>query len=312
MLALEEENAAAKVQLNADTNAKIAASNEAAAQAQAAQLQANAQAAVQLFGAFQALSDAGFDSKIRDVTEETARLQEQMNATDDDAEKDRIKGRIDGLAKEKKALEEAKKNQQGFATAAALIATYLSAQQAFTSQLVAGDPTSLPRAFAAAIAATVAGLINVARIQGFDRSGRVRDQSGILTERDGRPIRRDNGDDLLVTAQVGEMFVNKAHQRRAELLYGDDVWKKIGIPGFASSGVVVNEWSARDIRRLSGYAGSGVVNDLFIPQPAPQVITQIIQAGVQQAQSERPIIVDVREVTDAQDRLASINELARA
>lgn len=312
LVALHTETEAQKTQITADANASRNASNQAAHDAEAARMQADAQAAVQLFGALQAFSDANFDSKIRDVTDQTAALQEQMNATTDAVEKERIKSRIDGLNKEKKALEESKKNNQVFATAAALISTYLSAQQAYASQLIPGDPSSFPRAIAAALAATIAGLLNVAKIQGFDKSGKVRGESGILTERDGRPIRRDNGDNLLVTAQVGEMFVNEAHQRKAQLLYGDDVWKKIGIPGFASSGVVVNEWSAQDIRRLSGYAGSGVVNDLFIPQPAPQVITQIIQAGAQQAQADRPIIVDVREVTDAQARVASVNELARA
>ena len=312
LLSLHTETEAQKTQITADANASRNASNQAAHEAELARMQADAQAAVQLFSALQAFSDANFDSRIRDVTEQTAALQEQMNATTDEVEKERIKSRIDGLNKEKKALEESKKNNQVFATAAALISTYLSAQQAYASQLIPGDPSSFPRAIAAAIAATIAGLLNVAKIQGFDKSGKVRGESGILTSNDGRPIRRDNGDNLLVTAQVGEMFVNEAHQRKAQLLYGDDVWKKIGIPGFASSGVVVNEWSAQDIRRLSGYAGSGVVNDLFIPQPAPQVITQVIQAGAQQALAERPIIVDVREVTDSQARVASVNELARA
>jgi len=308
LFAAEQENAAAKVQLNAETNATIAASNEAARQAELEQVNAMAGSIAALADQFQAFSDAQFDSKIRDVTDETAALQEQMNATDNEQEKARIKERIDGLNKEKAALEQRKKDEKGFAVFSALINTYLAAQQVLANPAFP-DPISKGIAMAATIAA---GLLNVAKLQGFDRSGKVRGESGVLTEADGRPIRRDNGDNLLVTAQVGEMYVNEYHQRRAQMLFGDDVWKRIGIPGFAGSGVVARDYTADEIRGLSGYAGSGVVNDLFVPQLQPQVITQIIQTqGVQQL-AERPVIVDIREVTSAQDRVARINEMTTA
>lgn len=305
LLALHTETEAAKTQATVDANAARAASNEQAAEADKARTQAVLGSMAQAFDQLQAFSDAGFDSKIRDVTEQTEDLQAQLDASNNDEEKARIKERIEGLNKEKAALEERKKSEKTFAIASALINTYLGAQQAFSNPAL-----PFPSNIIAGATIIAAGLLNVAKMQGFDKSGKVRGESGVLSSDDGRPIRRDNGDDLLVTAQVGEMYVNKAHQRRAQQLYGDDIWRNIGIPGFADSGIV--ELTSQDIRRLSGYAGSGVVDDLFMPQPSPQVITQVIQAGVIQAQVERPIIVDVREVTNAQDRVASITEFARA
>ena len=69
-------------------------------QAELEQVNAMAGSIAALADQFQAFSDAQFDSKIRDVTDETAALQEQMNATDNEQEKARIKERIDGLNKE--------------------------------------------------------------------------------------------------------------------------------------------------------------------------------------------------------------------
>lgn len=305
--AVDAELASNKVKLTVETNNAIVDSNSKRTEAEQASLQATGQSVASLLNTFQAFTDAGFDKDIADVSKQQASLQEQLNNATNEPEKQRIKERIEGLNKEKAALEERKKSEKGFAVAAALISTYLAAQQVFANPAF---PDPITKAIAAA-ATIAAGLLNVAKLQGFSTSGRVRNQSGVLNEYHGSPIRRDNGDDLLVTAQVGEMFINEAHQRKAKQLYGDDIWRRIGIPGFASSGVV-NEWSAQDIRRLSGYAGSGIVNDLFMPQPQPQAVTQVIQSQAIREQGDRPIIVDVREVTEVQDRVARINELARA
>ena len=53
---------------------------------------------------------------------------------------------------------------KAFAVAAATISTYLAAQQAYTSQLIPGDPTSPIRAGVAAGMAVISGLMNVQKI----------------------------------------------------------------------------------------------------------------------------------------------------
>ena len=113
------------------------------------------------------------------------------------------------------------------------------------------------------------------------------------------PIRRDNGDNLLVTAQVGEMFVNEAHQRKAQLSTAMTCGKKIGIPGFCilrrggqrmvSTGhphtlrLRGQRRCERPVHPATGSAGG-----------SPRSFR-----AAQQALSERPIVVDVREVTDS-------------
>lgn len=61
---------------------------------------------------------------------------------------------------------------KGLAVAATTISTYQAAQQAFASQLIPGDPTSLPRAILAMSTAVVSGLANVKSILAVDTSGR--------------------------------------------------------------------------------------------------------------------------------------------
>lgn len=54
---------------------------------------------------------------------------------------------------------------------------------------------------------------------------------------DGHPIRRANGDDVLITAKRGEVILNERHQR---MLGGNATFASIGVPGFATSGIVGN------------------------------------------------------------------------
>lgn len=71
------------------------------------------------------------------------------------------------------SAERAFEQQKNFATATAIIDTYLAAQKAFTSQLIPGDPSSIARAQIAAGIAIVTGLARVAviRAQKYDKGG---------------------------------------------------------------------------------------------------------------------------------------------
>ncbi len=78
-----------------------------------------------------------------------------------------------------------------------------------------------------ASAAQSISAINSAK--GFATGGRV----------SGNPnIRRSNGDDMLITAKRGEVILN---ERQQAALGGYHTFRKIGVPGFATGGVVGNE-----------------------------------------------------------------------
>src|SRR3546814_16288829 len=53
--------------------------------------------------------------------------------------------------------------------------------------------------------------------------------------RGGIPIRRSNGDNVLATLKTGEVVLNEKQQ---SMLGGDATFKAIGVPGFATGGIV--------------------------------------------------------------------------
>ena len=77
------------------------------------------------------------------------------------------------------------------------------------------------------------GLANVAKISGitgFAKGG----LSGTRIEgHHGIPIQRSNGDNLLATIKTGEVILN---ERQQAMLGGDRIFRKMGVPGFASGG----------------------------------------------------------------------------
>jgi len=89
-------------------------------------------------------------------------------------------------------------------------------------------------------AAVMAGLIEgvfagvESAIAGFADGGVV---SGTRIGNQGRKIRRSNGDDRLVTVKTGEVVLNERQQR---MLGGDNTFRKLGIPGFATGGMIPN------------------------------------------------------------------------
>ena len=74
-----------------------------------------------------------------------------------------------------------------------------------------------------------AGLNTV--VQGLATGGEV-EGGGIVKPGWGKPIRRSNGDNVLVTLRTGEMVLNEKQRKKAEGMYGNGVWGAIGVPGF--------------------------------------------------------------------------------
>ena len=135
------------------------------------------------------------------------------------------------------ALKQSSIAQKTVASGQALVNTYLGATNALTAKPPLPFPLNL-----IALAATVAsGLSTVAKINGvgFADSGLVPGfaSSGLSGTRimphHGRPIKRSNGDNLLATVKTGEVILNERHQA---MLGGDATFRRMGVPGFATSG----------------------------------------------------------------------------
>lgn len=128
-------------------------------------------------------------------------------------------------------------------------------------------------------------------IQGFAEGGIVlgegQRRSGAVRGTDGRPIRRSNGDNMLVTAKVGELFLNDAHREAIERMLGPNVWKALGIPGFAGGGIVSNS-------QYTFKKGSG---GLAAPRPSTQETINAELAGVTQRLAMTPIYASWTEGT---------------
>jgi len=84
------------------------------------------------------------------------------------------------------------------------------------------------------IAATLATGLNAVRqinsTPAFALGGKV--MSG-----HGTPINRSNGDNILATVRTGEVILNEDQQR---MLGGDATFRRLGVPGFASGGLVAS------------------------------------------------------------------------
>lgn len=95
-----------------------------------------------------------------------------------------------------------------------------------------------PVGIAAAVAQGLATGIQVAEIraQEFANSGLVQPEelsSGKIKVNPNIPT-KSNGDNVLATVKVGEVILNEQHQA---MLGGDETFRRIGVPGFAGSGL---------------------------------------------------------------------------
>jgi hypothetical protein len=118
------------------------------------------------------------------------------------------------------------------------ITTRAAAMKAYDA--FAKIPLVGPALGVAAAGATIAyGASQVAQVVGipFARGGRVLSGQRIRSG-DGQPIYRSNGDNLLASVRTGEVILN---ERQQAMLGGDRTFRRIGVPGFATGGMVGND-----------------------------------------------------------------------
>lgn len=306
LLALDQQWANGSIKTLKEYEAKRGEIEKTIGERERAAGEASVEIAQGAFEALQAISDASFDSQISELDSQSAALQEKLSEATSEDERRRIESQIKQNEAQKKGLEEQKKNQKAFALAAALIATYQAAQQAYLSQLTIPTPDAPIRAAAAAGIATALGLLNVAKIAGFAEGGRV-EPSGMVTQQWGTPVTRSNGDNVLVragrsfvTLKTGEVVLNDDQQREAKKQFGSDVFARIGVPGFGGKTMAQHYMTL-------GYADGGTVS-LITPRPTPSTLVQSTLVSELANYADRPIQASIVEIRDVDNRMSIIEE----
>ena len=130
--------------------------------------------------------------------------------------------------------------------------------------------------------------LSVIDSQEFADGGRVKDFQQMTTGKvKGTPNIRptDRGDNMVVRAKVGEMFLNKRSQRKAEAIYGNDVWRNIGIPDFVDGGIVGGTTAPQLIQpaTLSGSSGGATASRIVLTDAQAERQAKIIAKATAEA-----------------------------
>lgn len=296
------------IQSKEELNARLQVLADEEAQQQAQRDANTAAATAQLFDTLQAISDQSFDKKIADVDSQEQTLKDRLANARSEQEKAEIQGQIDRLENEKKSLEKRKASFKAFAIASSLISTYLAAEQ------VLADPTNFTPVgkIIAAAGIVAAGLANVAKIAGFAEGGTVPDQRGTVTSSWGKPIRRSNGDDVLVTLKRKEKVLNADQIARAEAIAGKGFWGRIGLPNhptYASTTAFLADQQAPRKQRIAGYAIGGTVG--YIASPTVAELSTERNVAELRAINFQPV-VSVVEINKVQNRTRVAESLGTA
>ena len=175
----------------------------------------------------------------------------------------------------------------------------------------AGNPLNAVTVGAAGAAQFAAGIIQITanmaqaiallskKAPGFAQGGTVPEQRGTVTSTWGRPVRRANGDNVLVTLKSGEKVLNEEQQKRLEAIAGKSIWGAIRLPGHSMTDAMRR---MRHGNLIAGYAEGGTVG-IVTPRPAPQTVVQNQFVQSMAAYSDRPMFVSVREINDVQGRV---------
>lgn len=201
-------------------------------------------------------------------------------------------------AEKKAAMEAYEIQKKQFETnkTIAIIQTVINTAQAVMAQLA--NPTPYVGIVLAALAAaTGAAQIAVIASQkppappAFADGGKV--LSGqMIGASDGKPIQRGNGDNLLATVKTGEVILN---QRQQAALGGAATFRKIGVPGFASGGLVGD----------GGFAARGMTR----ASEDRSFMTAAIRSGFATAPQPIVTVEEFNKVSSSSQRSVAVSEL---
>lgn len=315
LLALTEtqqaELAALKASFRADEVLKQQEANQLLLDGEQALLESKAAAAGALFDITSSFIDQGI------------RKQEQQLAADRDAGRitqEQYESRSKAIAESAEKAKKTKALLVSFEKAAAvtqiIIQTSAAKQAALAQAIITAGPIAGPLIAAPAITALeVQAGINIAKIiaqaiAGFDKGGTVGSGNGTIKRSWGRPIRRKNGDDVLITAKEGEKILNEDQQEELERQHGKDVWRRIGLPGEKRV-----QRTAKDI--IQGFASGGSVSSIPVKKQRNPGITATELTNIENnvnlstAIDNIEFMVSVQEINKVQQRVAQVTELSR-
>lgn len=190
-----------------------------------------------------------------------------------------------GLSAVGSLFDQASEEFKQFQIVQTLISTYAAAQRAFESQLIPGDPTSIVRAVAAAIFASVQGLARVAQIEKFEDGGLAYTVGGKRHSQGGTKFYGEDG--TRFEAEQGEgIFVLKrdAHASLISNLsglnqkYNGRSWFSGGSEKYALGGNVIPITQSGQMQMQQGQMLDLIVS-VVSSLPRPQVSVVDINNG---------------------------------
>lgn len=220
----------------------------------------------------------------------------------------------------------AEQERKAFNTKRAVALAQLAIDQAKAisslTAAAAANPANAVTAGAAGAAQFAAGIIQIGaniaqavallsqKAPGFAAGGQI-SPSGVVTSGWGPAVNRPNGDNVLVragrqfvTLKTGELVLNDKQQLEARRQAGDDIFGRIGVPGFTSFG---GKTMARHYLDM-GYAEGGVIG-LVTPRPTPGAMVQSQMVSQLQAFADRPLYASIQEIERVRNdvRIAEYN-----
>lgn len=152
-------------------------------------------------------------------------------------------------------------------------------------------------ATAAVLTGVVKGLFAAAKgaVQQFAEGGIVRlpgyENGGLVNTRPNIPTQA-NGDDVFATLRVGEVVLNDKQIKAGRRIFGNDFLKMMGVPGFASGGLVLPtpQFIARPGQQNSdvGFEGQALERQASIIGTAvSQAVKEGVRQGIQEAEERR-------------------------
>ena len=235
----------------------------------------------------QAEKIAAIEKKYNDKSIEEERKKQRIKET---IEQQKLQLASDAVGAALGFMDEESVAYKAFAVAQIGIDTYIAAQKAYSSQLIAGDPTSPIRAQIAAAIAVAIGVSNAGKIAGFaegsESTGSLgfadySNHTGMITGQ-GNISPLANGDNMLATIKTGEAILNNKQQGRLNNLLGFDAIK-YAVKGYA------------DGTTFTGASQTGAINN--------NVINNSNINNNSQSQENITYIVDVKDVARGLDDL---------
>lgn len=242
----------------------------------------------------QALANAYFESAQQNINQEIESSQRMNDEISND-----LKERLDAglISEEKYAIEKQKIDDKTQAEQKKLQLKAFKIQQ--NSQLanaILGGASAVVQALSsspppysyilAAISASLAA-VQIANIKNQSppafAGGGLTGQ--LITNNDGMPISRANGDNILATVRTGEIITNEKQQKYIEGVAGKDIWARAGVRGFASG----------------GFTGGAITNRIDQQNETSRIVAEAMR------NMPNPVVL-VQDINDGQRNLAKVED----